>query len=85
MTKKSEDIVFTAALRTGIGKYKGIWSKYQAHDLGESVLKNILKNQKLSQAYYEVIMGQVLTEVRGKIQHDKQQLEREYLKKKLDM
>ena len=62
MTKKSEDIVFTAALRTAIGKYKGIWSKYQAHDLGESVLKNILKKSKVEPKLIdEVIMGQVLT------------------------
>ena len=47
MTKKSKDIVFTTALRTAIGKYKGIWSKHQAHDLGESVLKNILKKSKV--------------------------------------
>ena len=62
MTKKTEDIVFTAALRTAIGKYKGIWSKYQAHDLGESVLKNILKKSKVEPKLIdEVIMGQVLT------------------------
>ena len=62
MTKKSEDIVFTAALRTAIGKYKGIWSKYQAHDLGESVLKNILNKSKVEPKLIdEVIMGQVLT------------------------
>ena len=28
MTKKSKDIVFTTALRTAIGRYKGIWNKY---------------------------------------------------------
>ena len=62
MTKKSKDIVFTIALRTAIGKYKGIWSKYQAHDLGESVLKNILKKSKVEPKLIdEVIMGQVLT------------------------
>ena len=42
MAKKSIDIVFTTALRTAIGKYKGKLSKYQAHDLGEAVIKNIL-------------------------------------------
>ena len=41
MTKKSKDIVFTTALRTAIGRYKGIWNKYQAHDLGKAVIKNI--------------------------------------------
>jgi len=62
MTKKSKDIVFTTALRTAIGKYKGMWSKYQAHDLGESVIKNILKESKVEPKLVdEVIMGQVLT------------------------
>ena len=42
MTKKSIDIVFTIALRTAIGKYNGMWSKYQAHDLGGAVIKDIL-------------------------------------------
>ena len=62
MTKKSKDIVFTTALRTAIGKYKGMWSKYQAHDLGEFVIKNILKKSKVEPKLVdEVIMGQVLT------------------------
>ncbi len=62
MTKKSKDIVFITALRTTIGKYKGMWSKYQAHDLGESVIKNILKKSKVEPKLVdEVIMGQVLT------------------------
>jgi acetyl-CoA C-acetyltransferase len=39
-----------------------MWSKYQAHDLGESVIKNILKNSKVEPNLIdEVIMGQVLT------------------------
>ena len=44
MKQKSKDIVITTALRTAIGKYKGIWKKYQAHDLGKDVIKNILNN-----------------------------------------
>ena len=62
MTKKSKDIVFTTALRTAIGKYKGMWSKYQAHDLGETVIKNILSKSKVEPNFIdEVVMGQVLT------------------------
>tara|TARA_B100001123_G_scaffold334950_1_gene378407 strand:+ start:52 stop:1158 length:1107 start_codon:yes stop_codon:yes gene_type:complete len=62
MTKKSKDIVFTAALRTAIGRYKGMWSKYQAHDLGEAVIRNILSKSKIEPKFIdEVIMGQVLT------------------------
>ena len=62
MAKKSIDIVFTTALRTAIGRYKGMWSKYQAHDLGEAVIKNILIKSKVEPKFVdEVIMGQVLT------------------------
>ena len=62
MAKKSIDIVFTSALRTAIGRYKGMWSKYQAHDLGEAVIKNILIKSKIEPKFIdEVIMGQVLT------------------------
>ena len=62
MAKKSIDIVFTTALRTAIGKHKGMWSKYQAYDLGEAVIKNILIKSKVEAKFIdEVIMGQVLT------------------------
>jgi len=62
MTKKSKDIVFVTALRTAVGKYKGIWHKFQAHDLGEAVIKNILTKSKVEPKFIdEVIMGQVLT------------------------
>ena len=62
MTKKTSDIVFTTALRTAIGKYKGMWSKSQAHDLGEAVIKKILNHSKIEgNDVDEIIMGQVLT------------------------
>jgi len=62
MTKNSKDIVFTDALRTAIGRYKGMFSKFQAHDLGEIVIKNILSKTKIRSEYIdEVIIGQVLT------------------------
>jgi len=62
MTKKSKDIVFTAALRTAIGKYEGIWHKFQAYDLGATVIKKILNKSKVEPNFIdEVIMGQVLT------------------------
>ena len=62
MTKKSKDIVFTTALRTAIGKYKGMWRDLQAHDLGMSVIKKILSKSKVDPNFIdEVIMGQVLT------------------------
>ena len=62
MTKNSKDVVFTTALRTAIGRYKGMWSKLQAHDLGEKVIKNILTKSKIEPKFIdEVIIGQVLT------------------------
>ena len=62
MTKKSNDVVFTTALRTSIGKYKGSWAKHQAHDLGAMVIKSIITNSKIEPHLVdEVIMGQVLT------------------------
>ena len=62
MTKKSNDIVFTTALRTAIGKYKGMWSKHQAYELGQAVIKKILIKSKIQGDFIdEVIMGQVLT------------------------
>jgi len=62
MTKISTDIVFTTALRTAIGKFKGLWSKQQAHELGETVIKSILNKSKIKPICIdEVIMGQVLT------------------------
>ena len=62
MKQKSKDIVITTALRTAIGKYKGIWKKYQAHDLGKDVIKKILNNSKVEPNFIdEIIMGQVLT------------------------
>jgi len=62
MAKNSKDIVFTNASRTAIGKFKGLWKKSQAHDLGKDVIKNILSNSKIEPSFIdEVIMGQVLT------------------------
>ena len=62
MPKNSKDIVIVCGLRTGIGKHKGMWAKIQAHDLGKSVLKNILNQSKIDPASIdEVIIGQVLT------------------------
>ena len=62
MTKNSNDIVITNALRTPIGKYKGKLASYQAHELGSIVIKNLLIQSKLNpEQIDEIIMGQVLT------------------------
>ena len=62
MTKNLKDIVFTSALRTPIGKFKGLWRKSQAYQLGKIVILNILQQTKIEPGFIdEVIMGQVLT------------------------
>ena len=43
----AKDIVFISALRTAIGKFKGIWSELQAHDLGKVVITNILHQSEI--------------------------------------
>ena len=62
MSKKSNDVVITAALRTPIGTYKGSLKGLSADKLGalaikESVYKSKLKSDDID----EVIMGHVLT------------------------
>ena len=62
MTKKPNDVVITAALRTPIGTYKGSLRDISADKLGalaikESVYKSKLKSDDID----EVIMGHVLT------------------------
>jgi len=62
MAKNLKDIVFTSALRTPIGKFKGLWRKLQAYELGKIVILNILQQTKIEPKFIdEVIMGQVLT------------------------
>ena len=66
MSKNSKDIVITNALRTPIGKYGGILSKYEAHDLGANVIQNLLKKSMISpNDINEIILGQVLTGNKG--------------------
>ena len=62
MPKNSKDIVFVAAQRSAIGRYKGIYKDLQAHNLGSLVIKSLIKKTKLnSDEIDEVILGQVLT------------------------
>ena len=46
MTKNLKDIVFTSALRTPIGKFKGLWRKSQAHELGKIVILKYFTTNK---------------------------------------
>jgi len=66
MSKLSKDVVFVSALRTSIGKYKGIHSKLRADQLGSMVIKEIIKDTSLnSNEIDELIFGQVLTSGNG--------------------
>ncbi len=66
MEKTSQDIVITNALRTGIGRYKGMWDKVTAHDLGSIVIKDIINQSSVNPSEIdEVILGQVLTSNTG--------------------
>lgn len=62
MTKKLDDVVITAALRTPIGIYKGSLRDISADKLGALAIKEVVYKSKLkSEDIDEVIMGHVLT------------------------
>ncbi len=62
MSKNSKDIVFVAAQRSAIGRYKGIYKDLQAHNLGSLVIKSLIEKTKLKvDEIDEIILGQVLT------------------------
>ena len=62
MSKKSNDVVITAALRTPIGTYKGSLKSLSADKLGALAIKEAVYKSKLkSDDIDEVIMGHVLT------------------------
>ncbi|MDC1200811.1 acetyl-CoA C-acetyltransferase [Pelagibacteraceae bacterium] len=62
MSKKSNDVVITAALRTPIGTYKGSLKGLSADKLGALAIKEVVYKSKLkSDDIDEVIMGHVLT------------------------
>jgi acetyl-CoA C-acetyltransferase len=60
------DIVIAAATRTAVGSFNGTLGNVPAHDLGATVIKELLKRARLdSQEVSEVILGQVLTAAQG--------------------
>jgi len=62
MSKKSNDVVITSALRTPIGTYKGSLKGLSADKLGALAIKEVIYKSKLkSDDIDEVIMGHVLT------------------------
>ena len=62
MSKKSNDVVITAALRTPIGTYKGSLKDLSADKLGALAIKEAVHKSKLKpDDIDEIIMGHVLT------------------------
>ena len=62
MSKKSNDVVITSALRTPIGVYKGALKSLSAEKLGSIAIKEVIHKSKLkTEEIDEVIMGHVLT------------------------
>ena len=62
MSKKLDDIVITAALRTPIGTYKGSLKDLSTDKLGALAIKEVIHKSNLkSEQIDEVIMGHVLT------------------------
>jgi acetyl-CoA C-acetyltransferase len=66
MSKKLNDVVITAALRTPIGTYKGSLKNLSAYKLGALAIKEVVYKSKLKlDDIDEVIMGHVLTSGTG--------------------
>ena len=62
MSKKTNDVVITSALRTPIGRYKGSLKNLSASKLGSIAIKEAIYISKLDlEEIDEVIMGHVLT------------------------
>ena len=62
MSKKSNDVVITSALRTPIGAYRGALKSLSAEKLGSIAIKEVVHKSKLKvEEIDEVIMGHVLT------------------------
>ena len=66
MNNEEKNIVITSASRTAIGAFKGALKNVQGHELGSSVIKEVIKKSNLDlNDIDEVIMGQVLTAAAG--------------------
>ena len=58
MTKNSNDVVITSALRTPIGRYKGSLKNLSASKLGSIVIKEVIYKSKL-----DIGSGHIITVV----------------------
>tara|TARA_Y100000591_G_scaffold6508_1_gene5237 strand:- start:824 stop:1999 length:1176 start_codon:yes stop_codon:yes gene_type:complete len=62
MNNKSKEVVIVGAVRTPIGTYNGSLKNIKAHQLGATVIKEVLNRTSIyHDEIDEVIMGQVLT------------------------
>ena len=62
MSTKEKNIVITSAARTAIGSFCGFLKDMEAHELGSTVVKEVIKRSSLNPIDIdELIMGQVLT------------------------
>ncbi len=62
----SESIVVAAAARTAVGAFNGAFAATPAHELGATVIKEVLQRASVDPAEVdEVILGQVLTAGQG--------------------
>jgi acetyl-CoA C-acetyltransferase len=62
----SSDIVIASAARTAVGAFNGVYGALPAHELGATVIGEVLKRAKVAGAEVdEVILGQVLTAAAG--------------------
>jgi acetyl-CoA C-acetyltransferase len=62
----SSDIVIASAARTAVGAFNGVYGSLPAHELGATVIGEVLKRAGVAAADVdEVILGQVLTAAAG--------------------
>jgi len=62
MNNKPKEVVIVSAIRTPIGKYRGLLKNIRSDQLGSIVIKEVIKKSKFTnEEIDEVIMGQVLT------------------------
>jgi acetyl-CoA C-acetyltransferase len=61
-----EEVVIVSAARTPVGSFNGAFANVSAHDLGKTVIGEVLKRADVAPAdVNEVIMGQILTAAQG--------------------
>ncbi|MBU6155470.1 MAG: acetyl-CoA C-acetyltransferase [Alphaproteobacteria bacterium] len=60
------DVAIVAAARTPVGSFNGSFANVPAHDLGKTVIRDVLKRAKLEPGdVSEVILGQILSAAQG--------------------